>query len=410
MSELADRQGVAATRVAGAAQGITIALVSVPPMLVMLIPPPVLPSMVAHFQNIPSPASTLSTMVALPGLLVAIFSWFAGSLIDRHGRRKPFVLAAGLFAVFGMLPAVIDSFAVLAISRVAIGIAQAIIMVAGSALLIDYFTEQQRRVWLTAQGVGAAVLQPGVVVLAGVVGSYGWQNAFFLYGLAIPIWACAYLFCFEPKAQAADPSLQADIQPFPKQSAVLVGAIALIASVFFFVFVIHAGFIMKGLGVESPTQIGNLIGLTTLGFPLGVVIFNIGSRKMPINAVLALMILLMSIATLGIGFSRNTTELVAFGLLQQVGGGMSMPILIFWVAELFRPEHRGRGFGILNGCFFLGQFLCAPVLNGAEIATGGIQPAFVALGIAGIAGAGLTFFITRSRRAPGLGAPAEQAA
>lgn len=401
--------GAIEPRTAGVKQGLVIVLTGLVPILVVFVPPPILPNMVAAFQNIPRPATMVPLVVALPGLLVAIFSWFAGSLIDRYGRRKPFILATAFFILLGVLPALAGSFASVTVSRVGIGIAQSVVMVASSALLIDYFAEHQRRSWLTAQGIAAALLQPAVAVLAGMAGGYGWQYAFLLYGLAIPILIGAVLFCFEPKIDAADTGPQVDIRPFPIALAGLMSAVTLLASIFFFLFLVHAGIVLKEVGIESSSQIGNLIGLTTLGFPIGVVVFNIGSRKLPINGLLALLILLMSLGTLGIGLSSTATEMVAFGFLQQIGVGMTVPTLISWVAGLFLPEHRGRGFGLFNGMLFLGQFLCAPMLNLAEIATGGVQSGFFVLGCIGVLGAGLTLFVTRPKTPAGLAALQEQA-
>lgn len=384
-------------RVAGMPQGIVMILTALVPMLVVLVPPPILPDMVTAFQDIPRPATLVPMIVAIPGLLVAIFSWSAGSLIDRYGRRMPFILGTAAFILLGMLPVIASSFASVAVSRIGIGIAQSVVMVASGALLIDYFSEERRRGWLTAQGIAAAVMQPGVAVLAGMAGALGWHNAFLLYGLAIPILIGAILFCFEPEIHAADPDAPAGTAPFPKGIAALMGSVTLFASVFFFLFIIHAGIVLKEVGIESPSQIGNLIGLTTLGFPVGVILYNVGSRILPINGVLALLILLMSLGTLGIGVSSNATEMGAFGFLQQIGCGMTVATLISWAARLFLPAHRGRAFGLFTGMLFLGQFLCAPILNLAEIATGGVQAAFFLLGCIGVAGAGVTLLVTRPR-------------
>lgn len=56
-------------------------------------------------------------------------------------------------------------------------------------------------------------------------------------------------------------------------------AVTFAASTLFYVFVIHAGLLFKGVGMDGAGRIGALIGFVSSGTPLGAALFNVLSRK-----------------------------------------------------------------------------------------------------------------------------------
>src|SRR6476646_1447760 len=104
----------------------------------------------------------------------------AGSLADRIGIRRGFVVGLALFVVASAACAVAKSVAFLIAARVAQGIGAAWLMPCSLALIAHTFTEPQARrralaVWGAVSGVGLA---SGPVVGGILVTSIGWRAIF----------------------------------------------------------------------------------------------------------------------------------------------------------------------------------------------------------------------------------------
>jgi MFS transporter, DHA2 family, methylenomycin A resistance protein len=105
----------------------------------------------------------------------------AGSLADRIGVRRGFVIGLAVFVLSSAACAVANSVAFLIAARVAQGIGAACLMACSLALIAHTFTEPQARrralaVWGAVSGVGLA---SGPVVGGILVASIGWRAIFF---------------------------------------------------------------------------------------------------------------------------------------------------------------------------------------------------------------------------------------
>ena len=76
----------------------------------------------------------------------------------------------------------------------------------------------------------------------------------------------------------------------------------------------------------------------------------------------------------------------AAALVQQLGAGMAVVTLIFWVSLLIAPEHRGRGMGFWSTAFFLGQFISPAIVGALHSASSNVLPSFLALGVVSLVG------------------------
>jgi MFS family permease len=377
-----------------------LALVSYLPALVVVALPPILPSMIAAYSQTPNAAALMPWLVALPGLVVAVLAWSAGWLADRYGRRGPLLISTVAFFILGTLPAFLDNFWLILATRVGLGAAQTVLLVCTTALYADYFAPDQRRTWLTAQGVITAILGPISVVIAATMAVGDWHYAFFIYALPVPILAAVGLFLYEPKRESARRDQSGPSTPFPWGIAALVTLVTLFTSTLFYVFIVHSGLALRAVGVESVKQIGLLTGAISMAAPVGSLLFNFASRKLSIGQLIALMSALISVGLLGVGAARTVPLLLTFGVVHLLGAGMCLATLILWISQLYPEEHRGRGFGLWTSAMFLGQFVCVPLLTATQIVAGGLQPAFLLLGAVGVGG---TIAILLLVRAPPAG-------
>jgi MFS family permease len=87
-------------------------------------------------------------------------------------------------------------------------------------------------------------------------------------------------------------------------------------------------------------------------------------------------------------------------VIQQLGIGMSIPVLIAWTQTKLTFAHRGLGMGIWTSCFFFGQFISPWMTARGEQLTGSVQGAFAIAGIAASIAAIVGFAWAVTHKAP----------
>ncbi len=84
-----------------------------------------------------------------------------------------------------------------------------------------------------------------------------------------------------------------------------------------------------------------------------------------------------------VGVSTSMTQVVAFRILQGIGGGVVMTCCYVSIADLFRPEDRGKYHGLLGAAFGVAS-VAGPVLGGLVAERLSWQWAFILIALAGI--------------------------
>lgn len=379
-------------RVAGAPQGLTLAIAGFLPVLTILSLAPAIPSLLQHFAATPHSTVLLPLMVTAPGLMVALLAPFAGAAVDRFGRRKLILIATFVYAIAGMSPLLLHSLPAMFASRLVVGAAECFILIIVSALFADYFPVDKRRTWITVQGLTGPVLGTGSIAAAGALTAFAWNGAFIIYAFALPIFLAMLVFMFEPDrpstAQETPTVAQDQKAPFPVRAALIYCGVTVFASVIYYVFIVQSGLAFTEVGVGSSSKLGLLIGLTSLGTPAGAALFNVISRKLKGPGLIATLLTFMGVGMVGMGLSRGVNAMAAFGFVQQIGAGITVTALIFWVSQILPPAHRGRGFGFWSSAFFAGQFLSPLAVGIVRPLAGGILPTFLTLGLVALVGAG----------------------
>jgi MFS family permease len=120
--------------------------------------------------------------------------------------------------------------------------------------------------------------------------------------------------------------------------------------------------------------------IASTAVPLGALIFKLVSKR-PFWQQMALIFFFFAIGLSGIGLAKDATSAVTVGWIQQLGCGMTIPVLVAWALSLFPVEYRGRGMGFWTSAFFLGQFLNPVFVSGIARFSGGVQPSFLSVGI-----------------------------
>jgi len=361
---------------------------------------PAVPGILAHFSSVPGGATLIPLMVAVPGVMVAVFSPFAGWAADRYGRRRIVLAATVLFGFFGIAPIVFDDLISIFVSRLGIGIMQAVLLTVVNTLLGDYFDEAGRRKWLTVQGIVGPVLATLTIAAAGFLTAIDWKGAFYVHFFAFPIFVAMLLYFYEPKRQAPGVSdQQAAASKFPMVTMIGICVLTLYISIIYFVFTINGGMAFSAIGVKSSTEIGVLMSVASIAVPFGAILFGIFSKHWPAGWLVAFIMATMGAGTLGMGVTSSPAVAAAFAFIQQIGAGACVCSLVYLVNSMLPSEHRGRGMGFWVSSFFLGQFISPLVTSGVGTMMGGILGAFAVLGAVSLGSAFVVLVICRYKLA-----------
>ncbi|WP_187451999.1 MFS transporter [Streptomyces parvus] len=162
-----------------------------------------LPS-IAH-QLSPS-AVQLLWIIDLYSLVVAGLLVFAGSLSDRFGRRRVFLIGLAVFGLASVVAAMADTTALLIASRALRGIGGALIMPATLSVIRNVFTDARERgmaiaIWASTASVGTAAGP----ILAGLLLESFWWGSVFLLTIPPVLLAAAGALAWVPESRDPNP-------------------------------------------------------------------------------------------------------------------------------------------------------------------------------------------------------------
>ena len=287
------------------------------------------------------------------------------------------------FFLTGLVPIII--------SRIGVGLAEALIMVLTTTMIGDYFDGAQRDRWLAGQTAAASLSALVFFNLGGQLGRFGWRAPFWVYGGALIMLALVLAFTWEPSE--ADPEAEADHAPhhgawtgFPWIGMAGIIAITIYGSVLFYTVQIQAGRGLAALGMTDPGAIGFATSIASIGVPLGTLVYaRVGRMRVA-------RLLLIEFALLTAGFALmaragQVTPFLAGCFINQFGAGLLLPTLLVRAMDGLHFDIRARAAGMWTGAFTLGQFLCPLVVTYSSDHAGGLRGAFGVLSIAAGIGA-----------------------
>lgn len=351
---------------------------------------PVLPKLMAEYAEVRGHEYLVPMVLTLPALCVAVLCPFAGMLGDYFGRRRLLLASFVLYAVVGVAPLFLTDLVHILISRLGVGIAEAMIYVLSTTMIGDYYEGEKRDRWLAGQTAFASVSALLFFNVGGVLGEIGWRAPFAVYASALVMFALVLKYTWEPTGDAA-----ADGPPVPPHNlswagfpwgklAVIVG-ITIYGSIFFYTVQIQASAGLAELGLSSAARIGFLTSLASLGVPLGTFIYSrIG--RLGVGRLLLAEFGLLALGFLLMGRSGTTGGFLAGCFVNQLGAGMLLPTLLVWSMSILPFEVRGRGTGFWQSAFALGQWLSPITVTFFAMQLGGLMKGFEMLGYMAAAG------------------------
>lgn len=373
----------------GAAQGLTIAFAAFFPIMAIISLAPAVPSILQHFQSTPGANTLVPLMVTAPGIMVALLSPVAGWATDRYGRRRLILAATFLYGILGIAPLFANHLLAIFASRLGVGVTEAVILTVTNTLIGDYFEPNERRKWLTVQGVIGPIFSTAVIIVSGLLTALVWNGAFILYSMAFLVSGAMYLFLFEPRRTDCLEVIASPRQAtrFPWAIALRCNAVTLFTAIIYYVFIVQSGLAFDKVGIHSPDVLGGLIAIASAGVPLGALTFHVLSKRWPVRYLISTYLAFFAIGMMGMGLSTDFRVMTALAFVQQMGAGMSVITLIYWITSVVPPEHRGRGMGMWAAVFFVGQFVSPLVFGATQAVAGSVLIAFLIMGAAAAGGA-----------------------
>jgi MFS family permease len=358
---------------------------------------PDVPLLMRAFRHVPHHQYLIQGgVLTMPALCVALLSPLAGWIADRIGRRRFLIGSMLVYALVGIAPTMLHRMTAIILSRVAVGICEAVVMTVSTTLISDYFHGHARERWLASQTAVAALSALALMPLGGMLGRlYGWRGPFGIYLFSLLLAIGLWLFTWEPAAESSTPA-SARMPEGPAEAPAAfpwlrlggICAITLIASVMFYTVQTQSAMALATLGVRDTARLGILTMIASLGVPAGTLVFRAASR-LPIGSLLCLEFLVIGSGFLWMGRAGTPEEFVAAAALNQVGCGMILPTLLTWATRGLAFSIRGRGTGVWNSTFAIGQFVSGLMVTWLASEVGGLLSAFVALGTLGVAAAAL---------------------
>ena len=350
---------------------------------------PIVHLLIEHFQSVPNHEYlVIGGVLTMPAIWVLLFSPVAGWLADRIGRRKLLLAAMVAYAFVGTAPALLDNLYLIILSRAAVGICESIVVTVSTTMISDYFTGRTRERWLASQTAVASLSALGIIFLGGELGSaYGWRGPFYLYLYSLPLAAAVYVLIWEPAAPP-DGGARANggeerYVRFPWARILGICGLTLLASISFYTVITKNAEALVALGVHDPAVIGRYTMLASIGVPLGTFIYW-GLARVPIGWLLLIDFTLIGVGFLRMGGAVDPTAYVWGSFINQVGCGLVLPTMLVWATRGLAYSIRGRGNGMWQASFAIGQFLSGMVVTALSGQLNGLLQTLVVMGKASL--------------------------
>lgn len=384
-------------RQAGLVQGIVLSLVTFLPILATLSVAPAIPRLIEHFQHVANAPVLVTMLLSVPAIFIAITSPFVGIPIRRFGRKPVLVTGVALYGVFGLAPFFMENLHAILVTRAGVGVAEALLVTVGKALIGDYFTGERRQRWVGYQNAIDAALGTAMWFIGGLLASFGWRSPFLLYFVAIPLLIAVVFLIWEPEPSEEDRALAENgPTPFPWRRLSVVYGVTLFAGAMYFSYPTNIARALTEMGVATPVLIGLLTAIASLGTPLGALIFA-RATSVSIPTMLGIGLAFIGVPFIGIGLAGHPYLATGIGFLEQIGNGLVGAVLTIWCIRCLPFEHRGQGMGIWGTFLVSGIFISPLLFAYMERLTGTVQNGFVIMGtICAIAAVLLPIMVRRT--------------
>lgn len=306
--------------------------------------------------------STISLIITLPALAIALTGIFIGALSDKIGKIPVLVASVAIFSIAGSSGFYLTSLYALLVGRFILGIGIAGITCTTSSLIPCYYEGATRAKVLgyqaAAMGFGVLILEMSGGYLAGI----SWGAAFLIYLIGVVILAGILLTMKEPVLPKIERIKGAPDEKFPVAPLLLAYMTLFLGSMLFFLMPIKFPYFIahmdaaRILGENTALTNGLFLGIMGCSASLLGIFYARLAWKFHRYTILALTFIFFGIGYCSLGLATSLV-IVAFAVICiGLGNGLLMPTILTWIATITPKQFLGRASGGFSVGLNLGQF------------------------------------------------------
>lgn len=299
-------------------------------------------------------------LVGVGGAAMVLGAPLTGFLSDRIQLKWVLVGNYLLFAAAGVSGLFLDSLWGLVVVRFLVGVAAAGAVTASIIIINKRMSPAIRSHWFGIYAAVSALSPIAFQPVIGLLAEIDWHWAFSLYAIGLPFAALSLRFRGDP-GDVIDRADRAQEEPLLRWLPKGLTLLACVMGFITFIPIIYAPFLLRDLGITSPSSIAFVLmadtaTAATLGFLFGV------SRKR-LSERAALMIAYSATAVGGLVVATATAyQMVMVGMaVSGMGVGWFMPSLMTMLGLRVKTHQQGRGAGLVKSANYLATPLCVVI-------------------------------------------------
>jgi predicted MFS family arabinose efflux permease len=328
--------------------------------------PPLIPSILSEFGVSNAEAGLLMSIVLLPGLVLSIFVSLA---ISKFGAKKVIILSLILVLTGTLISSSANSYIVLLLGRLFLGIGGAVLLPAAPTIISLWFEKRELGKAMGIFSINMPLATVFALPVGGALASVGWRYAFYLSSALAIIATLAFIILFKDR-----PIEQGDSCGMRKALGSLelwkLAILWLLFQATMLSFLTWAPSLLERFSGMTQIEAGfftSILSWISLIFvPIyGSLSDRYGKRRMFIISGFALMSLIFALISLDSSFGL-LFSFVALG----ASSAMVPSIVQTLPAEVLGPGMASVGFGIMTILGNVGPILAPPLIGYALDSTG----------------------------------------
>ncbi len=306
--------------------------------------------------------ATVSLIITLPALAIALTGFFIGALSDRIGKIPVLAASVAIFTIAGSSGFYLSSLPALLVGRFILGIGIAGIICTTSALIVCYYDGISRARVL---GYQAAAMGTGVLILetsGGLLAGISWHASFLIYLIGVVILAGILATMKEPVLPKLSRVMGTPDETFPAFLLFLAYTTLFLGNLLFFLLPTKLPYLITNmdaariLGENTALTAGIFLGISGCSSALMGLLYGRIAWRFHRFTILTLTFNFFGIGLCCLGFATSLATVGFAVIFIGIGEGILMPTILNWIAAITPQQFIGKAMGGFSVGLNLGQF------------------------------------------------------
>jgi MFS family permease len=313
------------------------------------------PILVLISRSFPESGPTLIRQVmTIPSLMIILFSIISGQLEKIFPKKAILAIGLCVYLISAFFAARSSTITTLIIFRAITGAGAGLFIPLSNSLITDFYKGKERAEMVgysTFAAFSGAAMAP---LLTGWISRDRWQNAFYIYFIAIIV--LAFTMLFVPRQSSMEKTQNSMKSRYINASVLVMAMTGCLIYIIFYLLPTDISFLVGKIEDADPTHASALHAIQIIIAALAGVIYSHFSRKIADKA-FPLGFILLSLG-FTILFVSSTFLLLTIGMIiVGLGIGTLRPLILFKTSQASPQESMTTSFALVNSGFFLGQFI-----------------------------------------------------